>query len=77
MQTTELLEYTLPDYLASYLVNGDSSSLTDNEIKEIDAFLEKEGVAVLEMKEDSSFRYSNDLNRLGSNCSTFICYIIK
>lgn len=75
-QEIEVLEYTLPDYLACYLINGDMDSITADEIKEIDSFLEKEGVTIVSVENDSSFRWSNDLNKIGASCSTYIAHKI-
>ena len=49
----EVIEYTLPDYLACYLINGDMDSITEAEMKEIDEYLEREGVSIVEIKDDS------------------------
>jgi len=77
-QKIETLEYTLPDYLACYLINGDEDGITDNEKAEIDAFLANEGIKIVEVKDDSSFRWCNDLNsNQGANCSTYIAHKIK
>lgn len=73
-QKIEVLEYTLPDYLACYLINGDTDNLTNEEMKEIDEFLQNEGVTIVSVLEDSSFRWSNDLNKIGANCSTYIAH---
>lgn len=73
----KILEYRLPDYLASYLINGDASGLQDDEIDKINQFLEEEGISILEMKDDSSFYWSNDLDSIGANCSTFTVIKIK
>lgn len=73
----EVLEYTLPDYLAGYLINGDTNLLKPEEIAEADQFLEKEGVRVVSMKEDSSFCWSNDLHSSGGNCSTYIAHKVN
>lgn len=75
-QEIEVLEYTLPDYLACYLINGDTDSITVDEITEIDSFLEREGVTIVSVENDSSFRWSNDLNRIGASCSTYIAHKI-
>lgn len=76
-QEIEVLEYTLPDYLACYLINGDTDGITEQEKNEIDEYLEKQGVAILSMEDDSSFRWSNDLNNIGANCSTYTAHKIK
>ena len=71
------LDYTLPDYLASYLINNDPSSLEDNEIEEIDTFIKNEGkehklfYCVNVSDDESDFRTSNDLNNLGGNVLTY------
>lgn len=70
----EVLEYTLPDYLACYLINGDTNLLKPEEIAEIDAFIEKEGICIVGMEDDSHFRHSNDLHSSGGNCSTYIAH---
>lgn len=67
-----ILEYRLPDYLASYLINGDASGLEGAEQAEIDLFLDEEKITILEMRQDSSFYHSNDLHNMGCNCSTYI-----
>lgn len=76
-QTIEVLEYTLPDYLACYLINGDLDGITTEEKKEIDEYLEQQGVAILSMNDDSSFRWSNDLNNIGAMCSTYCAHKIN
>lgn len=72
----EVLDYTLPDYLACYLINGDTDSISEDEKKEIDSFLEKEGVVIVSVEDDSSFRWSNDLNKIGASCSTYTAHKI-
>ena len=73
----ELFEYRLPDYLACYLINGDSDGLTDKEIEEIQNFLIAENITILEKKDDSNFYYRNDLNNMGADCSTYIATTLK
>lgn len=73
-QKIEVLEYTLPDYLACYLINGDTDSITPDEMKEIDEYLESEGVTIVSVNDDSSFRWANDLNNIGASCSTYIAH---
>lgn len=73
-QEIEVLEYTLPDYLACYLINGDTDGITEAEMNEIDEYLKSEGVCIVSMEEDSSFRWSNDLNNIGANCSTYTAH---
>jgi hypothetical protein len=66
------LEYRLPDIYAPYLINCDPSGLEEEEILSIDAFIKDEGIRIIEVKDDSNFYYSNDMNNIGNNCSTFI-----
>lgn len=68
--------YTLPDYLAPYLINGDKGGLKQTEIDEIDKFLKKERITIVGKNETSFFKHSNDLNKLGCDCSTYIAHRI-
>jgi hypothetical protein len=45
-QQIEVLEYTLPDYLAGYLINGDLDGITEEQRNEIDEYLKKESPLV-------------------------------
>jgi hypothetical protein len=72
MNRDEILEYRLPDYLTHYLINGEKENLTEKEVDEIDHFLKKNGVTIIEKLEDSGFYWSNDLNNIGAYCSTFL-----
>ena len=72
----ETIEFVLPVYWASYLVNGDDSGITEEERAEIDAFIDgaeidaivKDGVLVsakrlagyVEVSEESYFSWWND-----------------
>lgn len=76
-QEIEVLEYTLPDYLACYLINGDTDGITAEQMKEIDDFLTAEGVTIVSVENDSSFRWCNDLNNIGASCSTYTAHKIK
>lgn len=38
----ETYTYTFPTWALSYLINGDSSALTEEEIKQVDEFVERE-----------------------------------
>lgn len=74
-QAIEVLEYTLPDYLACYLINGDTNLLKPEEIAEIDAFIAKEDIRIVSIKDDSSFCRSNDLHKHSAgNCSTYVAH---
>lgn len=70
----EVLEYTLPNWTACYLINGDRDNLTDEEIKQIDSFVSKEKVSFVSVNDDTHFTWRNDLDSLGADCSTFIAH---
>jgi hypothetical protein len=73
----ELLEFKIPDWALSSLINGDDSGLEDEDIEKLDKFVkktsEKYGNAYFmlpsEDERDLGFSYSNDIDNLGSNCS--------
>ena len=66
------IEYTLPEFWASYLINGDASGMEDNEQKEIDAFLKNENLGFcLSRSDESEFKWRNDANNLGGNCLVY------
>lgn len=64
--------YTLPAYWASYLVNADSSGMEDEEIKEVDRFIERNGLGLcVGIGNDKTFSWYNDANSLGGAVSDF------
>lgn len=68
------IEYTLPAYWASYLVNGDASGLEDGEQETIDAWLSSQGNIgqCVDVSEDTWFAWRNDSNNgLGGDVATF------
>lgn len=66
------IEYTLPEFWTSYLINGDASGMEDNEQKEIDAFLKNENLGFcLSCSDESEFKWRNDANNLGGNCLVY------
>lgn len=73
MQT---LEFTLPDWSLSALINGDYSGLNDEDIKKIEKFtssvVENYGNAFFTVNEVSNlgFLSCNDIDNLGANCTT-------
>lgn len=63
--TTE--EYKLPMYWASYLINGDSSGLLENELEEIQRFINGKGLgACLDCSDEPEFLWS-----MGADCLTY------
>ncbi len=66
MKKTET--YTLPKYYACYLMYGDFSGLTEDEIKQIDRFVEREKLGwLVNISEESYFKHFNDLDNLGND----------
>lgn len=70
----QVYHYILPEIVAGYLINADASGLTEKEIAEIDNFVKKENITIIEVKDDSRFCHTNDLNQLGGNCLTFVAH---
>ena len=69
----ETIEYTLPEFWASYLINGDASGMEDNEQEEIDAFLKSENLGFcLSCSEYPEFNIRNDANNMGGDCLEYI-----
>lgn len=73
MKTT--IEYTLPAYWASYLINGDASGLEDGEQATIDAFLAREGNPNLVDCGESYFSHSNDATELGGDVCDYTALV--
>lgn len=73
----DLLEFTIPNWALSSLINGDDSGLEDEDIEKIDRFVDKTskkyGNANFMLSDedemDLGFRYSNDIDNMGSECS--------
>lgn len=73
MHKTE--KYVLPAYYASYLINGDESSLNDEELEIIREFLLNNNLGeCMDCSEDEWFQWYNDLfpnRKLGCNVMSF------
>jgi len=64
--------FILPAHFASYLVNGDATSLEQNEINEIVAFTEKHNLLnCIDCTDESWFAWRNDMNNLGGDVMEF------
>ena len=76
----EVLEFIIPDWAASALVNGDVSGLTDEDEVKIDNFINdiamKHGNAQFIPADDDEldlgFKHTNDIDELGANCIKLI-----
>ena len=67
------IEYTLPEFRASYLIYGDWSGLEDSEQSEIDEFLKNENLGFcLSCSDEPEFKWRNDANNLGGNCLIYV-----
>jgi len=67
--------YILPSHWAPYLINGDSSNLTDEEEEEIDNWLKNEGLSFPLSCEDYGFKHQHDASYLGvlaCDCQEYI-----
>jgi len=71
MNTKPVLEkvtYTLPSYWASYLINGDSSGISDKDKAECDSFIARmELPAPVDCSTESWFSWHNDATDLGGD----------
>ena len=71
MKILEIIEYILPVYWASYLINSDASGLEDGEQAEIDAFVDRENLGRFVDVSEPWFAKSNDANLLGGDVATY------
>ena len=68
--TTET--YTLPEYWASYLINGDASGLEDGEMEEIDGWFDNEQPGdCVDVGEESWFSSWNDARTLAGTVAEY------
>ncbi len=74
-EKAEFVEYTLPVYWASYLINNDPSGLSKKEIKEVDEFVKREGKGEKMFMavdfEPLGFMKKNDANTLGGDVGKY------
>lgn len=65
--------YIVPEYAIPYIANGDADILTDQEVDEIQQFLNKitpPGTYFVmgAIPEESYFAWQNDIKRIGTGC---------
>jgi len=68
------LDYRLPEYWASYLINGDASGLNDAEQNQVDAWFDALAGKLLSCcgcSEEKEFRTHNDAGTLAGDCLWF------
>jgi hypothetical protein len=66
----EQIEYVIPEWVLCALINGDYSGLEDQDISDLEAFLqtvEGQGHWGYDSNNESYFSWSNDVNSLGGN----------
>jgi len=64
--------FVLPAHFASYLINGDASYLSMDDVDEIELFKAKRNLlGCVDCSEDSWFSWRNDLNDLGGDVMEF------
>ena len=74
--TDDMVEFVIPDWALSTLINGDNSGNSDEDDQKINAFVERivnqYGNANFIMgdydENDLGFRHSNNIDNLGANC---------
>lgn len=78
----QLIEYTVPTWTLSALINADLSGLTEEDIESLDKFIERvsedHGNAIFMLgdeSENSWFSWSNDFDKLGSEVTKL--YLLK
>jgi hypothetical protein len=69
----KIITYILPSHFASALINDDNSGLEDDEINELNEWLDnfKPGVCIGTTEEDPYFSRYNDLNDLAGDVYEF------
>ena len=76
-ENDDLLEFIIPEWAISSLINGDDSGNSDEDDQKINKFISnivaKFGntnfmLGDIDGKDDLGFRHSNDIDNLGSNC---------
>ncbi len=79
----EKVEFTVPEWSLSYLINGDGSGLDEEEITKLEKFVNKTvntyGNANFSTvsEESEGFQRSNDIDNLGSNVHTVAILVDK
>lgn len=71
MKKLILNNYILPSFYASALINNDYSGLEDNGIAELNEWLERVKPGYCVGCVDIGFKWENEINKLGADCSVF------
>ena len=76
MKTLKHVEYTLPVYWASYLINGDDSSISPLDKAACDAFHAKHHLpSPVSCDDEPRFSWRNDATNLGGEVCDFTYFI--
>ena len=70
--TVSNIEYTLPAYWASYLINGDSSGLEEWELELIDDYVGREGNPQFVDCGEQYFARDNDATSIGGDVCDYV-----
>jgi len=73
----KMIEVTIPSWALCAIVNGDDSGLSDEEIEQLDRFVESNKIQSVSLKNDNDegyFSRYNDINNLGD--TVFDCVAI-
>lgn len=75
--SVEVIRYRLPVYWTCALINDDYSGLSEEEIREIDAFLRNAECYAVDVDwETQGFCHCNDAETLPGECADFIFHKI-
>jgi hypothetical protein len=75
-ESNELLDFDIPEWALSSLINGDDSGLENDNIRKIEAFITRVTseygnanfiLGDIEGEDNLGFKHSNDIDNLGSN----------
>ena len=68
----ELIEYTLPNWWGPYLLHGEFSGYTSDELKSMDEFLERENIRFVQVDDENFYSDRNDIYDKPEVCSIFL-----
>ena len=73
--STERIEFKIPEWALTYLINADSSNLTEDEVEKIDNFVQDNHIVVTACpnETDGYFSHTNDIDNLGSTVYDLDC----
>lgn len=71
--TREIVMLTAPSHWAAYLMNGDDSGLSPDDVTACDSWIAAEGIGLPVDCEDSGFHWRHDASRfaLAADCQTY------